>query len=233
MAGVVAPNIITDGLVLYLDAANNKSYVSGSTTWTDLSPYQNIGVLTNGPTFNTGSGGSIVFDGTNDYVDCGSNASLRLNDVTVEAWIYISANPSDWVRIFGVGSTDGGTSNRMYGLWYNGTNASATRNLLWQRYSPSVSIYATGTTLSLNTWYQVVATTVSSAQTLYLNASSIGSATGAGPWTANTVNNFTIAYAGLHTYHNGRIANVKVYNRGLSAAEILQNYNTTKTRFGL
>ena len=66
------PNVVYNGLVLYLDAANNKSYVSGSTSWNDLTSNQNVGTLTNGPTFNTGSGGSIVFDGVDDYVDCGN-----------------------------------------------------------------------------------------------------------------------------------------------------------------
>lgn len=235
MAGRIAyyGGIVTNGLVLNLDAAKKDSYPGTGTSWRDISGNANNSTLTNGPTFNTGSGGNIAFDGVDDYVDCGNNVSLKLNDVTVEAWIYIGANPSDWVRIFGVGSTDGGTSNRMYGLWYNGTNASATRNLLWQRYSPTTNLYVTNTALSLNTWYQTVATTIGSAQTLYLNASSIGTDTVAGPWTTNTANNFTIAYAGIHTYHNGRIAIVRVYNRGLTATEILQNYNAQKSRFGL
>ncbi len=62
-------NIVTNGLVLYLDASNTKSYVSGSTTWSDVSRSGNNGTLINGPTFNSANGGSIVFDGTNDYVD--------------------------------------------------------------------------------------------------------------------------------------------------------------------
>jgi hypothetical protein len=61
--------IVTDGLVLYLDAGNVKSYPTTGTTWTDLVGVNN-GVLTNGPTFNPSNGGSIVFDGTNDYVNC-------------------------------------------------------------------------------------------------------------------------------------------------------------------
>ena len=62
------PGIITDGLVLYVDAANSYSYVSGSTVWNDLSRTTTSGSLINGPTFNTRSGGNIVFDGINDYV---------------------------------------------------------------------------------------------------------------------------------------------------------------------
>ena len=63
-----SPKIITDGLVLYLDAANPYSYVSGSTVWNDISRGGNNGTLINGPTFSSANNGSIVFDGTNDYV---------------------------------------------------------------------------------------------------------------------------------------------------------------------
>ena len=69
MAFNYSPKIVTNGLVLCLDAGNVKSYVSGSTTWTDLSPTQKNGILTNGPTFNSSNGGSIVFDGVDDYIN--------------------------------------------------------------------------------------------------------------------------------------------------------------------
>ena len=227
------PKIVTNGLVLALDAADKNSYIGSGTSWRDLSGTNNNGTLINGPTFNGTNCGVIVFDGVDDHVTVTNNETLRLNDITVEAWIYIAANPSDWVRICGVGSAVGTANNRMYGLWYNGTNASANRNLLWQRYSPDVGIYATSTILSLNTWYHVVATTNGSSHVLYLNTTSIGTVTGAGPWTANTLDNITMCYAGFHTYHNGRASMIRIYNRALTAAEVSQNYEATKTRFGL
>ena len=76
MAFSYSPKIVTDGLVLYLDAANNRSYPGSGTTWTDLSRGGNNGTLTNGPTFNGANGGSIVFDGTNDFIDCGNASNL-------------------------------------------------------------------------------------------------------------------------------------------------------------
>ena len=85
MAGNVAPNIITDGLVLYLDAANTKSYVSGSTTWTDLVGLNN-GTLINGPTFNSANGGSIVFNGVNNYVTLGDNKYKYQTNFSVEVF---------------------------------------------------------------------------------------------------------------------------------------------------
>ena len=74
MAFNFSPKVVTDGLVLYLDAANPKSIVSGSTIWTDLSRGGNNGTLIGGPTFNSGNGGSIVFDGSNDYVSVSNNS---------------------------------------------------------------------------------------------------------------------------------------------------------------
>ena len=79
-------SIITNGLVLYLDAANTKSYVSGSTTWNDLSRNNNTGTLINGSTFNSLNGGSIVFDGIDDRVS-GTTINTGQN-FTVNCWIF-------------------------------------------------------------------------------------------------------------------------------------------------
>ena len=84
------PRIITNGLVLALDAADRNSYVSGSTTWTDLSGNGRNATLTNGPTFNSENGGCIVFDGVDDY----ALSSLSVNsitNVTIQCWVNISS----------------------------------------------------------------------------------------------------------------------------------------------
>jgi len=81
-----AQPIVTDGLVFAIDAANYESYTSGSTTWSDLSGNGNNGTLTNGPTFDSGNGGSIVFDGTNDYVDYGTSLGNGWSEITVQTW---------------------------------------------------------------------------------------------------------------------------------------------------
>ena len=81
------PTVVTNGLVLALDAGDRNSYVSGSTTWFDLTGVNN-GTLTNGPTFNTGSGGSIVFDGVDDYVNLGANSSnYSRTSFTIDSWV--------------------------------------------------------------------------------------------------------------------------------------------------
>jgi hypothetical protein len=82
-------NVVTSGLVLALDAANTKSYPGSGTTWSDLSGNGNTGTLTNGPTFNSANGGSIAFDGIDDYTNLGLVTQLtNITNVSVNAWVY-------------------------------------------------------------------------------------------------------------------------------------------------
>lgn len=96
MAFHYSPKIVTEGLVFYVDAANPKSFVNGNTTWNDLSRSGNNGTLTNGPTFDSSNGGSISFDGLNDYVDTSTinfgqvytlNFWVKLNDLASRVWV--------------------------------------------------------------------------------------------------------------------------------------------------
>jgi len=224
MAGNNGPKIVTNGLVLCLDAADKKSYPGSGTAWNDLSGNNNTGTLTNGPTFSSANGGSIVFDGVNDYINGPSISSLFTNDVTAEAWIKITAMSGDWVRIIGTSKTDG--TDRTFGLWYDSSGS-----ILWQRFG-GVTLYPTTPRLTTGSWFHVAATTTGSSHVIYLNTVNIGTATAGGPFT-NSGQPITIGYAGFHAYTNSNISNVRLYTRGLTAAEILQNYNATRGRFGI
>jgi len=81
------PSIATNGLVLNLDAGNTSSYIGSGTTWTDLTGSGNNGTLTNGPIFNSGNGGSIVFDGINDVVSLGNILNMGSNSWTMSCWV--------------------------------------------------------------------------------------------------------------------------------------------------
>jgi hypothetical protein len=224
------PNTVTNGLVLSLDAANTKSYVSGSTTWTDLSRSNNNGILTNGPTFNTGSLGSIVFDGVDDYGNIGPASKYLTAYHAYELWIKTS----------GIGlNTQSGLLGISYGLTIN---LQSNGSLTYLVYSNEASAYiinsvTTGLNLLDDKWHHIVCTRGVSAYGIYidgvLNSSgSPGSWTGTNIWAAmnaligNNPNNVNLLYVGT-------MAIVKVYNRALSTQEVLQNYNATKTRFGL
>ena len=222
------PRIVTDGLVLYLDAANNKSYPGSGTSWADLSGGGNIGTTSGGPTFNNANGGSLVFDGTDDYVNGVHNAQVdTTGNMTAEAWFYISSNTNDWVRVFGK-SDAVNNSNRTYGLWYNiGTSA-----FLYQRYGGSPINAQAIRTVSTNTWYHMVGTSNGTSHVLYLNEQIAASGT-AGSTFYSTTTPYTVGFAGFHARLSGYVSSVRLYNRPLSAVEVIQNYNATKTRFEL
>ena len=87
MSGSISRKLVTDGLILYIDAANSKSYPDSGTTWFDLTSNNNNGVLTNGPTFDSANGGSIVFDGVDDYVKPPAASLFQFTDFTLASWV--------------------------------------------------------------------------------------------------------------------------------------------------
>ena len=107
--------VVTDGLVFYVDAGNGSSYPGSGTTWSDLIG-SNDGTLTNGPTYDSGNGGSIVFDGTNDYV--GSiNLGITFSDITFSCWVKRIGTQGDYT---GLMISDGANSNSGIGIMSSG-----------------------------------------------------------------------------------------------------------------
>jgi hypothetical protein len=223
------PNIVVDGLVLYLDAAHRYSYVSGSTTWRDLSRGGNNGTLINGPTFNTGSGGSIVFDGTNDFVNLGSNSTLTSNALTLDCWFNLGTQ--NQVKYIVMKATDTGFS-RDYGIV---TTVGNNINWFFGISNPNFVSLTSTVTIGQNIWTNITATRNGSLSVLYINGvanvSSSYSFTQTDLGQPLYIGNLIIPNAGR--YFRGNFSNMKLYNRALSAQEVLQNYNATKTRFGL
>lgn len=244
------PNIVTNGLVLYLDAANRQSYVSGSTVWNDVSNNGNTGTLTNGPTFSSANGGSIVFDGVNDYVDCGNSSTLSFTQgggidipFSINLWVYPTS--------YGLGALQYSmlvSKSQFIGIWtrefVTGISSTTVSFNLFVNNFNYIGIDGT-TPLSLNTWSNVCFTydgskTLSGLK-LYINSnlqttttSSAGTYTGM----SNTGVNVNIGRqnntGGDSGYLKGNIANTIIYrNKTLNQTEVLQNYNATKTRFGL
>ena len=232
MATKYSPKMVTDGLVLSLDAANTKSYPKSGTTWSDLSGNGNTGTLTNGPTFSAGNLGSIVFDGVDDYVNCGSNSSLNLGSLTLSAWVKASTNVSTYRAIIADESITG-ASTWNYRLYIVQSSGLVVFDVSGGGYSGVSSTYA----INNNQWYHICAvrTGPGGSQNLYIN----GILNNSG---SDTTSITTLSYAvwigrspfssGIYPFI-GNIPQVSIYNRALSATEILQNYNATKNRFGL
>ena len=220
-----SPKVVTSGLVLCVDAANQKSYISGSATWFDLTGNFNNGTLTNGPTFNSANGGSIVFDGVDDYVNIGTPSSLILTgSVTLECWVKSTVATG---TVLLVGNWLVGSSLN-YGLFWNDSGGLGGPGMIAGN---AVAELATNTYAN-GTWCHLVGVGVPNGTTqFYVNSQLVKTATGTG------ISNSTRAWqigAGTNQWrYTGNIGLVRIYNKALSSTEILQNYNATKTRFGL
>ena len=226
------PRIVTDGLVLCLDAGNTKSYPGTGTAWTDISRNNNNSTL-NGPVFNSGNGGSIVFDGVNDYV---SKSTINVSYLTVSAW-------AKWTQFFSdlnghalISNSDADTGEPLNGyLLYQATGAPYNR-VQALVYGTSVSAITSNSALSTGTWYNICFTYDGVAVRLYLNGVLDISAAAAKGTIAASSADFIIgsAYTTIGgSYFNGNIASVNLYNKALAATEVLQNFNATRGRFNI
>jgi hypothetical protein len=218
------PHIVTDGLVLALDAANTKSYPGTGTTWSDVSGNNNNGTLTNGPTFNSANGGSIVFDGTNDYAQIAHNTILNPTlNMTMAVWINIT-NFINSMAICGKGTQVNGSG----GFDFRIDNSSSLNLVKYFIVDQTVTI----TPLQTNTWYNICAVQGSTSVIYYINGLQVGSFSNSVNYQTNTTT-FKICLDRASIYTPSRIANFMFYNRAITASEILQNYNATKSRFNL
>jgi len=225
------PPIVTNGLVLYLDAANQQSYPGTGTTWQDLSGNGFSGTLVNGPTFSTDGGGSIVFDGSNDYVEISPvNASSQFS-------------LNFWINCIQTGST-GNTSYSGMINKFNGVANQRNRFLLESNFrrfyfqpiigGVSYDIFSNLFSSIQNQISMCSLTYNGSLVTFYLNANNVGSSSLSGILDSGT-SKPTIGWGAdsADYYFNGNIYISQIYNRTLSATEVLQNYNAMRGRFGI
>lgn len=222
------PNIVKSGLILYLDAGSPNSFYSptAGTTWKDISGNSHNATLTNGPIFNNTDGGSIMFDGTNDFATTSTNPQLGSGAYTVSVWFKPSVSQANNATLLCVNA------------------AAATNN--WQMnfttfgeiyfYVTNVTFLATGITPTVGAWSNVTVVrenTGTNGVKSYHN----------GVFTAQTTDSTNLNYTegiqiGLNrgdtTYFNGNIAQILLYSGyGLSSSEVLQNFNATRARFGI
>ena len=223
---VVGPtsSIITTGLQLYLDAGNASSYPGSGTAWTDLSGNSRNGTLTNGPTYSGTNGGSIVFDGTNDYVQC--SGSLTVTAATFVTWIKRNGSQDQYDGIlFSRGTNTTGMnfylSNQLGYHWNDADNTHS---------------WSSGLTIPDATWCMIAVSVTSTAATAYLCQ------TGGTTTATNTVNHsssviddirLALDWATGSRYFNGNIAIAQLYNIALSAEQVSQNFQADRARFGL
>ena len=233
MALAHSPRIVTDGLVLALDAGNTKSYPGIGTAWTDLSGNGNNGTLVNGVGYNSGNGGALSFDGVNDYVSFSYNSSYNIGgrNLTLSSWI-MATSLVNATHGGGIIVRDSGANDGLYEILL--INTSSKNWVLFRmngitNYSPKII------PIELNTFYNITCVYDNGTMRNYVNGVQEGS---------GSTQNIDITTSGTRTlrigrrFQNiaefpGRIPQVSIYNRALTAEEIQQNFNALRGRFSI
>ena len=230
--------IVTDNLFVHLDASNASSYPGSGSTWTDLTGNGNDATI-NGATYSATDGGLFDLDGTNDNIQIPHVSSLSLSTSvqrTIQVWVKIDALPAlnDSAPVFGKLSSSFAFDGYHGGLFSNtGRLRVVTNGTSIQRVSNSTL------TVSINNWYLFTfvsqITNTSNTTKVYINETEyITTAHGSDSY--NETNPLYLGYIGSgvgSSYLNGKIGACYFYTKGLTVEEISQNYNATKTRFGL
>ena len=231
------PNIVKDGLVLYLDPGSPNSYYNKtSTTIKNISGNNDNGTLVNGPTYNTGSGGNIVFDGVDDYINLGDKDIFTSpSGFTFDMWIYPTFNNNTFIEkwqspnfeyVFGLYA--GVVYFNIYDTAGPGnigvtcTLSSFTTLNKWANFSCT---YNGGTNPALSSRIYINGVRADNASTT--SGTFVSIKNGSTPLSIGKYNNWTLSYM------RGSVASLKYYTRELSATQLQQNFNSTKTRFGL
>ena len=227
--------IVRDGLVLDLDAGNTASYSGSGTTWTDLSGRGNTGTLTNGPTYSSVNGGSIVFDGADDYISVPDSTLINPGTGSFSIVAWVNSDPSNGGDGWDLWVAKRAPGNGSNGYYLGVNNPSGVRFMLGNDVNSRTD---TGfVSYTYNTWamYTAILDRTANTQTVIKNNNvEISSVTPAGGNYSNTGALSIGGDIGINAYYvNGKVANVSIYNRALTASEVSQNYNALKHRFGL
>ena len=219
-----SPLVVTDGLLLYLDAANSRSYPKSGTTWTDLKG-DNNGTLTNGPTFSSNDGGSIVLDGTNDYIHLGDPASnffssiVGTDQVSIGGWFKNNTTISSQKIIFDSGNTERIQIDvRSTGIAFLTICSSTVR----------ISQHS----MTANVWYHFMGTYNGSKMIGYINGVKYTESSQSGNFGSDSNFSAIGRYPNNTSYMwPGSVSGFVVYNRALTADEVRQNYQAAVGRY--
>jgi hypothetical protein len=225
-SNIISPGIVTEGLVLHLDAGNYQSYPLAGTTWYDLLENRNNATLTNGPTYTRDSGGAIVFDGVDDYAEF-SGLQGNFTVGSLECWV----KPTVPGTFFQIVSR---TNNSILGNFNITKESSDTYRFVLRVAGTQYNIF-TSISTTPTAWAHLVATYNGTTQRFYFNSvlqltenSVSGVVDTSVPYVQNIGRNTNGSSPA-----NAQISVVKLYNRALSNSEIQQNFNATRARFGV
>ena len=221
-----SPKIVNDSsLVFYLDAANNRSYPKTGTTWNDISKGANTATLVNGPTFSSANNGNIVFDGSDDF--CSTTLIKTFTSMTIQVWFY--KNGASVSVYSGLVANRSPSNTNVTGLLINGAGSECL-GYNWND-SPSTYGWNSGLVLRDNAWNFLSLSVSPTLATGFLNGVSATNVLG---HASTNIADLAIGKDYItERLVRGSIGLVSIYDKALSATEVLQNYNTTKIRYGL
>ena len=220
-----SPRIASGDIVLGLDPANSRSYPGSGTTWTDTVGGK-IATLTNGPTFSTIGGGSIAFDGANDYAAL-ITTGLLVNSFCLSMWIYPHDVSGGFQMLWGADGYAGGNGLGHY--IYNNT----VRPYVAVGGS-AAELFNSNANLTNNTWFNVVLQRNKSVKwELYINGvlDSTNSSTALADSFSSTNTRIGQHAGGSNLPFDGNMSHIILYDRVLTDAEVVKNYNAMKERF--
>lgn len=229
MSVYAGPEMVYQGLVLCLDAANPKSYPGSGTSWNNLSGEQLVGELVNSPTYNTANNGYFQFQfATSTYARIPNSTALDTQSFTVEVWVKTNGLNQNGFWF------EKGTVNTQYSLFQQ------TTSIICRVNTGSIVdpiTLATSTYMNTTNWYQVAFTFTSGSQACYINGTSVATNTISGTLATNNGGMSIGAYGGYSGsrgyYYDGNLSVCRVYNRVLSPAEVAQNFYSLRGRYGV
>jgi len=235
VAPVAPPTLVTQGLVLHVDAGILASYSGSGVNWNDLSG-SNHGTLTNGALYNSGNGGSIVFDGIDDVISFGNILNMGLSNWTISCWVKFDGG-SGLMGI--IGKTSYRSYEGRYSIYIDNNNLVAF-------FQPGLSsmIISTPLTPYLDNKFHNLTLTInrSSMMYLYVDGVTVGTPVDVSSTSAMNPNSSDKFYIGSYAssdgqspqyFYKGNIGQALIYNRALTPQEVTANFNTLKSRFGL
>lgn len=226
MAIVYNSSIVTNGLVLCVDAGNPRSYPGTGTAWNDATSSGYNFTLTNGPAYSSSNLGFFTFDAVNDIATAGYNTALDTQTPSVEVWVKTNSLNQNGFWF------EKGAVNTQYSLFQEGLA------IQWRMNIGGVTNLSTASSyISTSAWAQVVGTYTSGTRVLYVNGVAVNSDSQTGTIATNSSGMSIGAYggnSGSNAYwYNGALSICRVYNKALSATEVLQNFNATRGRYGI
>ena len=225
MAGRIAylGNIVTQGLILDLDAAKRESYPGTGTSWNDLSVNASKGILTNGPTFSSADYGSIAFDGVDDYANIPDNSDLRLNgNFTISLWHRAITMVNTYPGPLYKGNS--GPAGTGYIMFYTSISNG---DMYFKRQNQTFTL----TSATSTSWKHITFTYDGTNVRGYLNG--VLGATFSGITFPTNTDTSALQLGRADNFGNGAVGNLTMYNRALSQTEITQNFNAYRSRYGI